>query len=82
MPRSAAPQCVSQVRRTLLGVVAPNAVKAVFQADLLLAISGRDSAAYWLTIGSIVAGLAARGDGEMLVLTLKVDEGDTSRLSL
>jgi len=68
------------VHHTLPKVAACNAVKAVSQAGLLLAISGRDRAASWSTIGSVVAGLAARGDGEMLVLALNVNEGDASRL--
>jgi hypothetical protein len=59
-PRSAASCCVSLVHRTLRGVAALNAVKAVFKVSLVLAISGRDSVAFWLTIGSVVAGLAAR----------------------
>jgi len=43
-------------------------------------ISGHDRAASCSTIGSVIAGLAARGDGEMLVLALDVNEGDASRL--
>ena len=68
------------MHRTLPGVAAPNAVKAVSQAGLVFAISGRDRVASWLTISSVVAGLAARGDGEMFVLALDVDKGDTTRL--
>ena len=68
------------VHRTLPGVAAPNAVKVVSQAGLVFAISGRDRVASWLTIGSVAAGLAARGDGEMFVLALDVDEGEASQL--
>ncbi|WP_277984586.1 hypothetical protein [Sphingomonas faeni] len=57
-----------------------NGVKAVSKAGLILAISGHERAASWSTIGSVVAGVAASGDGEMFVLALDVDDGDTSRL--
>jgi len=68
------------VHHTLPGVAARNAAKAVSQAGLVCAISGRDRVASWLTIGSVVAGLGARGNGEIFVLALNVDEGDISRL--
>lgn len=68
------------MHRTLPGVAAPNAVKVVSQAGLLLEILDRDRAASWLTTGSVVAGLAVRGDEEKFVLVLNLDEGDTSRL--
>jgi len=68
------------VHHTLPGMAARNAAKAVSQVGLVFAISGHDRAASWLTIGSVVAGLGARGNGEMFVLALNVDKGDTSRL--
>lgn len=68
------------VHHTLPGVAARNVAKAVSQVGLVFEISGRDRAASWSTIGSVVAGLAARGDGEMLVLALDVNEGDANRL--
>jgi hypothetical protein len=58
-----------------------NVVKAVSQAGLVLEISGRERAASWATIGSVVAGVAANGNGEMFVLALVVDdEDDASKL--
>ena len=68
------------VHHTLPGVAARNAAKAVSQVGLVFVISGRDRVASWSTIDSVVAGLGARGNGEMFVLALNVDEGDTSRL--
>lgn len=65
---------------TLPSLAERNSVKAVSQAGLVLAISGRERAASWSTIGSVVAGVAASGDGEMFVLALDVDDGDASRL--
>ncbi|MGW8281588.1 hypothetical protein ACWGK7_19120 (plasmid) [Sphingomonas aurantiaca] len=62
------------------GLAERNGVKAVSQACLVLAISGREHTASWSTIGSVVAGVAASGDGEMFVLALDVDDGNTSRL--
>jgi len=68
------------VRHTLPGVAARNAAKAVSQVGLVFVISGRDRVASWSTIGSVVAGLGARANGEMFVLALDVDDGDASRL--
>ena len=68
------------VHRTLRSLADRNGVKAVSQAGLILAISSHERAASWATIGSVVEGVAAIGDGEMFVLALKVDKGDTSRL--
>lgn len=62
------------------GLAERNGVKAVSQAGLVLAISGRERVASWATIGSVVAGVAASGDGEMFVLALAVDDGDANRL--
>ena len=66
--------------RTLRSLADRNGVKAVSQAGLILAISSHERAASWATIGSVVAGVAAIGDGEMFVLALDVDDGNTSRL--
>lgn len=68
------------VRHTLPGVAARNAAKAVSQVGLVFVISGRDRVASCSTIGSVVAGLAACGDGEMFVLPLDVDGSDVSLL--
>ena len=68
------------MRHTLPRVAACNAVKAASQAGLAHAISGHDRTASCSTIGSVVAGVAAIGDGEMFVLALDVDDGNTSRL--
>jgi hypothetical protein len=57
-----------------------NVVKAVSQAGLVLEISGRERAASWATIGSVVAGVAVNGNGEMFVLALVVDDDDASKL--
>ena len=65
---------------TASGLANRNVVKAVSQAGLVLAILGCERAAPWATIGSVVAGVAAIGDGEMFVLALDVDDGNTSRL--
>jgi len=59
---------------------ARNAVKAVSQDGVLLAISGCDRSISWAAVSSVVAGVAANGDGAMFVLALEVDDGDTSRL--
>jgi hypothetical protein len=66
--------------RTLRSLADRNGVKAVSQAGLILAISGHGRAASWGTIGSVVAGVAAIGDGEMFVLALDVDDGNTKTL--
>lgn len=68
------------VHGALPGVAAPNAVKAASQACLLLAIWGRDRAASCGRRLALSSRMAARGDGEMFVLPLDVDEGDASRL--
>jgi hypothetical protein len=47
---------------------------------LVLAISGRERAASWSTIGSVVAGVAVNGNGEMFVLALVVDDDNASKL--
>jgi hypothetical protein len=66
--------------RTLRGLTERNGVKAVSRTGLVLPISGRECAASWATIGSVVAGVAANGNGEMFVLALVVDDGDASKL--
>jgi hypothetical protein len=66
--------------RTLRSLAEGNVVKAVSQAGLVLAISGRERAASWSTIGSVVAGVAVNGNGEMFVLALVVDDDDASKL--
>jgi hypothetical protein len=66
--------------RTLRGLTERNGVKAVSQAGLILAISGREYAASWSAIGSVIAGVAASNNGEMFVLALVVDDGDASKL--
>ena len=66
--------------RTLRSLADRNGVKAVSQAGLILAISGREREVPWSTIGSVVAGVAVRGDGEMFVLALDVDDGEVGRL--
>ena len=67
--------------RTLRSLAEGNVIKAVSQAGLVLAISGRERAASWSTIGSVVAGVAVNGNGEMFVLALVVDdEDDASKL--
>jgi hypothetical protein len=66
--------------RTLRGLAEGNGVKAVSHRGLVLAISGREHAASWATIGSVVAGVAASSNGEMFVLALVVDNGDASKL--
>ena len=65
---------------TLRGLAERNGVKAVSHAGLVLAISGRERAASWSAIGSVIAGVAASGNGEMFVLALVVDDGDGSKL--
>lgn len=62
------------------GLAARNVVKAVSQAGMVLAISGWDRSISWAAISCVIAGVAATGDGEMFVLALEVDDGDTSRL--
>jgi hypothetical protein len=66
--------------RTLRSLAEGNVVKAVSQAGLVLEISGRERAASWATIGSVVAGVAVNGNGEMFVLALVVDDDDASKL--
>jgi len=66
--------------RTLRSLADRNGVKAVSQAGLILAISGHERAASWATIGSVVAGVAANGNGEMFVLAIDVDDDDASKL--
>jgi hypothetical protein len=66
--------------RTLRSLADRNGVKAVSQAGLILAISGHERGVSWATIVSVVAGVAASGDGEMFVLALDVDDGDASKL--
>jgi hypothetical protein len=66
--------------RTLRGLTERNGVKAVSQAGLILAISGREHAASWSAIHSVIAGVAASSNGEMFVLALVVDDGDASKL--
>ena len=68
------------VHRTLPGVAVRNAVIVVFQAGLVLAILGRDCAASCGRRLALSSRMAARGDGEMFVLALDVDEGEASRL--
>jgi hypothetical protein len=64
----------------VLGLAERNVVKGVSQAGLILAIAGHERAASWATIGSVVAGVAVSGDGEMFVLALIINDGDASRL--
>ncbi len=66
--------------RTLRSLADRNGVTAVSQAGLILAISGCEREVPWSTIGSVVAGVAVSGDGEMFVLALEVDDGEASRL--
>jgi hypothetical protein len=66
--------------RTLRSLAEGNVVKAVSQAGLVLASPGRERAASWATIGSVVAGVAVNGNGEMFVLALVVDDDDASKL--
>lgn len=62
------------------GLAERNAVRAASQAGLVLAISGRERAASWSKIRSVIAGVAASDDCETFVLAPAVDEGDASRL--
>ena len=55
-------------------------VKGVFKAGSIPAILGCEHTARWSTIGSVVAGVAASGGGELFVIALDVDDGAVSRV--
>lgn len=66
--------------RTLSALTGRTAITAVSETGLVLTSSGDERHAPWEAVDTVVAGVAAYGEGEMFVLALNVDTGEATEL--